>query len=473
MAVKVADATLEHYEASNSGSTADNTVPETDIEVLNINTRLQQLIDTGRIVINNDRGQYSGTITSGDRLRLLTQLEDESSLNHRWTGVARPIEYNRNGGLTGKVEIRVDDFVFGVMDMRSVNNGFEETQIAGTSDSILETILSNNASEIGRSKIETVSDKTTVIWNNQSLLEAARDLADRGDAIVGGRDTDIIFKPLEDVSQEFELAQKDKLDHSVRENDDQLINSVRVEGGENDAVDDEQTTQSSTATVTSTSRLTHQLSTRKSELSRIRVWIQKTGSGESVKARLQKDDGGSPINTSSYESDIAAKSLPASVIVSQTYNTFLLPKHTLPEPNPWLIIESEGTTGQKIGTDGNGTPTYKAFYPYPLDTIAKNTDSIDEYRLREQPIPARKMQSRDEVNDVAKAAIRHGNKPRRFIDFPADSPRAARLKPGDIVGVDEPLDNFGNVDAIVMEANYEYRGADLDVSITAQDVETV
>jgi len=472
MSVKLASATLEVYDASNQGSTPDATIPDSDVDELTINSRLQNLIDTGRIVLDNARGQYSGTITSGDRLRLLTKLEGEASESHRWTGVTRPVSYSRGGGLTGSVEVRVDDFVFGVLDMRNVNNGFEETQIAGTSTSILEKILSDNVPEIDQSKIEEVTTKTSVIWNHKPLLEAVRTLGDRGDAIVGGVDRSIVFKPFKNLSSEFEIDASDKLGHQVHENDDQLANSVRVEGGQNDAIDDEQATHSSTQIVTTSNSIHHQISTRKSELTRIQLWIEATGSGESVSVRLQKDDAGSPIAPNAAESDIASKVLPSEAIVDGAWNTFLLPNHTLPEPNPWLIIEGQGQNGQKIGTDGNGTPAYRAYYPYPLDTFLTNQDSVEEYRRRDEQIVARQMQSRQEVSDVAKSAIRHNQNPEKMFEFPADSVRASNLKPGDMVDVNEPLDNaVGSF--VVMEKRDTYRGTDLETTIVAQDIDTV
>lgn len=472
----VVDAELEIYKPGNTSTTPDTTVPGPDIETVELTTRLQDLIDRARITLQNQGGAYTDAITSGDRLRFLTRLDGEASLSHRWTGLARTPHRTETGPATQQLELEADDFVFGVLDSRIVVNSFEERAISGASDAILETILANEAPEIDRSQIQSVGVSTSVTWNGVSLLEAVRELAKRGDAVAANDDTSLVWTRLTDVATAFVLQARDRGLASVNEDDDELANAVRVEGGVGTNVDDSQTTQDSYTTVSSSNRLTHQLSTRKSEVARLELWTRPTGSGDNVVVRLQKDDGGAPVAVSDRESDVARKTLASDFLANDDYTTFLIPSHTLPEPGPWLIIESDGSTGQDIGIDSaSGAPTYRAYYPYPLASVVEAQASIDRYRRREPaPIRDETLETRQRTNERARAELRHRREPHAQIEFPAESNRAHNLAPGDVIRVDEPELGLA-ADCIVTERQDTYDGAQnrLSSAVTAQDIDTI
>jgi hypothetical protein len=473
MTRNVAAAELEVYTPANSGTDPDTVIPGVDVEQLTINSRLQDLIDTGRIALTNDRGTYTDAITSGDRLRFKTQLDGEDALSHRWTGLARPVTHAQTGPTTTQLELRVDDFVFGVLDMRSVVNAFEGDPIAGSEDAVLNRILKRNAPEIDRSQIATVSEEVNIVWTGKSLLDAVRDLADRADAIVSQDETSLVFERLGTASTEWTLTPADKGLHKVKENDDSLANEIRVEGGEGVEIDAEQTTVDGYETVSDGNRIQTQIRTRKSEVTRIELWTRTTGSGDNVVVRLQADQDGAPKDPSSRESDIARKTLSSDFLANDDWTTFLLPEHKLPDRDPWLMIESDGSTGQEIGVDtASSDPAHRAYYPYPLATILSDADSIDEYRRRERIIQKDSLKTRQQTNEVAKSAIRHSRKPARTIEFPAESVRAHNLKPGDVIGVDEPAERaVGNF--VVVERRDSYGGVNLTTDIVAQDIDTI
>lgn len=473
MTRQLVDAELEVFKPTNDGDVPDTTIPGSDIDSLTINSRVQDLIDTGRITLDNDGGAYTGLVTSGYRLRFSTQLDGENGLTHRWTGIARPVKYDKTGPVTGSLELRVDDFVFGVMDMRTVVNAFEADPIAGTADAVLNRILTNNAPEIDRSRIATIDTTVDVVWNGKPLIEAVRELADRADAIASMDDTSLVFRRLRDLSREFSLTSADKGLHTVEENDDRLANEVRVEGGTGVEIDDEQTTHDSTETVTETNRVETRIRTRKSTVARVEVWTEPTGSGDNVVVRLHPDEGGAPKAPESRESDIARKTLSSDFLENGDWTTFLMPSHTLPDRDPWLIIESEGETGQDVGVEAaSGDAAYRAYYPYPLATILADDGSIQEYRRREKTIRKETLKTRTQTKGVARAEIRHSKDPERTITFPAESVRAHNLKPGEVIGVDEPDERFVG-DAVVVEKRDSYDGVNLSTTFIAQDVSTV
>ena len=475
MTKQLVDAELAVFKPTNDTDVADATIPSSDLNSVSINSRVQNLVDTGSVKLDNDRGAYSGVVTSGDRLEFRTRIEGEDALSRRWTGLVRPVTYDKTGPASGTLDLRVDDFVFGLLDIRSVVNAFEGKPISGNADAILNRILANNAPEVDRSQIVDVGESVNVVWNATSLLEAVSELADRGDAVASADDTSLVFRPISDIPVEFALQSSDKGLHTVKENDDSMANQVRVEGGTGVQVDEEQTTQDGWTTVSDSNRVTVQLGTRKSEVTRLELWTDptRTGSGDNLVARLQADDGGAPAAVNSTESDIARKELSADFLAQDDWTTFLMPDHTLPDPNPWLILESAGSAGQAVGVDSSTTvPAYRAYYPYPLATILEDTGSIAEYRRREKTIRKETLKTRQQTNEVAKASLRHSAMPERTIEFPAESVRAHNLDPGEVIFVDEPDENFvGN--AVVLEKRDRYDGVHLSTTIVAQEVASV
>lgn len=476
MTLNVLDAALDVYEPGNSSTAradADLTVPNVDIDEARASQRLQSLIDTGQLRINNPDGTYTGRITSGDRLRFLVQREGESGLSHRWSAMARNITYDRLGPTRSQLRAEVDDYVFGVLDTREVINGFEDKPIAGSADAILNTIMADNAPEIDLSGVATVSNAATVVWNGTTLLDAVTELADRADAAVWADGTTLGFEPLSNLSPAFALMNNDMGLHSVRERDDYLTNALRVNGGDGVQVDDSQTTQDGYTTVSNTNRLSVQLGTRKAEVARLDVWTRLTGSGENVVVRIQADDGGAPKDPASRETDIARKTLTSDFLADADYTTFLLPDHGLPDPNPWVLIESDGPTGQDIGVNTtSGAPTYRAYYSYPLDTVVESRDSIGEYGRRENTVRRDSLVTRAQTIDYGRTVLRHSNAPERELRFPADSVRTHDLTPGDIVEANEPDENAVG-DFIVTQVSDDYAEGTLETDVTTQETGTL
>lgn len=477
MTLKTSDARLDVYLPGNTSSDpvqADVQITN-DLEYLDTDARLQDLVDTGSIRIWNPAATYTDQVRSGARLRFFVQEEGAASLEHKWTGMVRPLTYEEAPVSDGWMGLSVDDYVFGILDTRIVVNSFEDTQISGTSGSILNTILANNAPELDTSLIETVAQTTTVVWNGKTLLEAVKELADQADAAVWGDDDQLGFAPISGLTPSWTLAASDRGPMTVTENDDRLVNELRVVGGEGVAEADTQTTQSAYSTVTDTTRLTYQINTRKSEVPRVEVWTNpaSTGSGESVIVRLQADDGaGVPVDVADRQSDIARRELSASFLASNDYTTFLLPDHRLPDPNPHIIIESDGATGQEIGVDGVGDLTFKAYFAYPLDTVAEDEASIDKYGRRERPDRNNALKKRRQVIDYGNAVLRHSKEVEREAAFTADSSRAHALMPGDVITFDDSQVNAVG-DFIVTSVRRVYDGSNLETELTFREVDTL
>lgn len=470
MTLLVSNADIQAFKPATTGSSPDFTVPQDDIESASMTHRLQRRKDTGSFDLNNDTGQYGDNgnpIKSGYRLEFRVTTESDTSLTRRWTAIAKSPTFERLGGGLGRVDIPAVDYVFWMLDHRTVENAFTDTQISGTSSSVLETILSNNASEVDQSKISTITDTADFFWDSKSLMTAVGEIADRADAVIGADDQSLTFDRLGTLSPEWTLTGSDFGTLTAPRTDDSLVNTVRVDGGTDTAIDDEQTTQSSTTTVTDSSRIQHQLSTRKSELDKIEVWTSPSGSGEDVIVRLQVDDGGSPKAPGDRESDIARKTLDSAFLASSDYTTFLIPDHDLPEPNPWMLIESSGSTGQDIGVDGSDNPTYKAHFPFPISIRVEDDESQNNFRERQERIRQDNLTTREAARSVGEDHLFHNNEPEQTIEFDAVSQRAHDLSTGDVITVNEPDDRAVG-EFVVTGIAESFDGVRLDTTITAQ-----
>ena len=470
----VVDAEIDVYKPPNTSDTPDFTVPNDDIHQISINQRLHGLKDKGTIQLSNEGGKYAtgdNTITTGDKIVVRTQLDGESSLSDRWVAIAHPPTYQSGPGHR-TLEFDASDYVFQVLQWRLYFNAFESKPISGSSDAILETVLSDKAPEIGQGQIQAVNETTDYFADGTDLFSIVEDLAIQGDAILTNDGEDLVFKPQSDISTKFGLTRGrdgDISEYEVSGTDDELANWVRVDGGTGTAVGDQQTTQDSYTTVTESSRLTHQISTRKSEIDRLELWTRKTGSGEDITVRLQKDDGGSPVAPSDRESDIARRTLASPFVSDGDYTSFLLPEHTLPEPNPWVIVETDGDTGQEIGVDSStGDPTYNAHFPFPLNVRTSNEGSVEEYRKREDRIKNDQLDTRTATQKEAQSFLEHRMEPRQTLSAEAMSVRAHNLSPGEAVSVDFPKDRAQG-SFLVTEVSDEYNGTLLTTTLEFQE----
>lgn len=476
MTRKVVDAELKVFEPGNTSTNpadADATIPGSDINSVSIESRLQSAKDTGRITIDNDGGVYTNSVDIGDRVQFRTQLEGENSLSKRWTGLIRPMNHTVRGPTTQDLEIVLEDFVFGIMSLRFVTNRFVSRQTAGTSDSIVNTIVSNNAPEIGTSQIGTISKTLTVNYQRTNLLEAVRRIREQTPVILDSSGKNLVLSERYALSSKFKLNSRDRLDvWSHKETDKAQKNEVVIDGVRETALDIEQTTHDATETVTSTNRRTQQVDVRKGEVAAISIDISPSASSEDFIVRLQSDENGSPKAPLNPESDLARTRLPGDELVDG-FNRFNMPENNLPAKNPHIIVETGGSTGHDVRYDsGTGEMAYRVFYYYPIVISASNKSSADRYRLREGRYRRENIVGRDEGNEVALGIIDRRADPGGILSFTADSLRAHNLGTRDVIDVEIP-DVGANDQYVVTSVVDSYDGINLNTAITAKTRENV
>jgi hypothetical protein len=371
------------------------------------------------------------------------------------------------------VDIEATDFVFSALSFRTSDGSFTNTDVGN----IVTSLVGAAAPEVGRSQIESVGRDISISVNGRKTLDViTQDLQPAGDAIVAQDGTDLIFEPIGTVTPQFNLTVEDlHTPISVQRVDDELINRVRIDGGEDSAVDDEQLTQTTTTRVDDSTREIFQVASRKSELDSIEIFtVRDPQATEGLIVRLQAARNGSAVAPTDQTSDVARRELAPSFIAQNGFTEFLFPDHSLaPAENPFIIVEGVGSTGHEIGTDSNGNVAFSAKFPFPLLARASAGDSVEEFRQRDLRRRDDQLSNADAVENAAKAALRHRSQPKRRISANAATPRTHRLRPGQAVRVsDIPVTDVSGT-YLITERTTSFDGVRLDTDLTLEDTTTL
>lgn len=486
--LSIYDARIE-VDRSDTGPGIDFEIPGDLIEQVTYKRRLNRRKDEGTIVLNNDNGQFSTgghTVTLGDRMDMYVSHGEsiEEWGDHEWgtggwggeryvwSAYVRDPTYIRHHANSSSLSIDCSDYVFEVLSNRQVFNAFEERKIAGSPSAILETVMREEAPDLNVDA-DDIQATTSIMASGTNLLEFVVKLARRADSVLWGSKNNLFFRKLDNISKNFDVNPEYDIgvpEHSL--DGSSVKNVIRVAGGVDTAIDDEQLNQSGYVTVTESNRATFQVATRKSQLAEVELWTRKTGTKESINIRVQKDGGGAPVAPGDTSSDIDNQQLSHHFIADDGFTTFILNEHTLPEPNPWIIVETDGPDGQDIGVDANNTPAYKAHYPFPVSVRTRNDESIQDYSRREAYWQQDNLTSIDAARDLAREGIDTYSDPTKEATAPAASRRAHELTPGDIVGFDLPRERLVG-DYMVTETDETYDGNLVFSTLTFQEIASI
>lgn len=459
MVLNILGGRVEVYKPDNQDDSAtatpDHVVESPDLRAVSVKGRIQESADVAKVLLNNPDGEYTGAITSGDKLVFSVDIStggegspesqwgessygqasygggEANSTVRRWVGLATSPRPKRTGPTTRRIEIDAQDFVFGVMNLgRHVDNAFRDRPVS----EIARTIINDEAPELDTSGIEDFGVNYSTEFVGTPLIDAVTELANEVDAVLTSEGETVVMKRAEAVPTLWEATEDDfALPWEVDIVDDQLYNYVRIEGGTGNYVGDKQETQSGYTTVAESSRLQHQLDLSKSRIDAVELWTRTTGSGENVFVRIQEDKGGSPPAPGNSQNDLVNLKIDSQFLDDDGFTTFNLKRTNLPATDAWLLVESGGTNGQDIGVNGSGTPAFRAYCHYPI--IGQNSDqsSIDEYRRREHRISDDSIVSTDAALSLAQSKVRHHNLPRHEFSADAATRRAHNLRPGNAV----------------------------------------
>lgn len=464
---------------------ANWTVDFEDIASVEITQRIDGMKDEGTIVVRNDNGNNGIAIRPGNRIDVIVSdgalapwgddfwgagaWGDERLL---WTGLVREREFTYVGPNRSDLVLACEDYVSSVLSMRLVFDSWQNERVDDILADVIDDVASN---EILQGRIGDIPETTTIEADGENALDFLDALARRSNTVFTGRQMYLEASSLDNVDPIFTLSGEDTGPLSNREIDTGLTNQIRVDGSTDVGVGDEQTVQDGYTTVTNASRETVRLDTRKSEVSQIEIWTRTTGSNESLRVRLQADDGTGtgPVAVEDETSDIASKSLSHEFLDDGGYTTFVMPDHDLPSPDPWLIIETDGATGQEIGIEtASGKPTYRAYYSYQVTVQKTDLNSRRRYRKREERIKAEGASSIEAANAIAEDVLDHDAYPEHEASAPVYSRRATTLEIGQSVTLDFPRENATG-DWIVTERATTIEDGIIQTDMNFTEIDTI
>jgi len=117
--------------------------------------------------------------------------------------------------------------------------------------------------------------------------------------------------------------------------------------------------------------------------------------------------------------------------------------------------------------------TFRALFPFPLLARAESGDSQQRYRRRDLRRRDEQLDSTTAVGDAAEAALRHRGQPELRLTAAAATPRAHRLRPGEVVRpLDIPIEDVGGT-MLLTERSTRFEGTRLETELTFVDTATL
>lgn len=512
MPVYTSDAEIRGYHNGNTSITrsgADYIISGDDIKALDNSERASELKDQAELTINNRKGQWTDTIRHGDRLEFVitpteyTDVVDPSaygveygvryggggsgwgsgvwgggvwgnagtSQQRRWTGLVRKYGFDASGGQAYDLKITGEDYVYARLSFPNVHASYSDRRISHSDGGILQDLLNQypQTRPINQSLLPDLDIRTDILRSGENLLDVVIELARRANCILAARGRALMFRPSGELQSKFEITAGDRTTISAKSNDDNLINRWRLDGGKGSDIDDTQGTVTGYQTISGNVIAQFQIDHPKSEVAKIELWTRTIdGSEDGLRVRLQKDDNGAPEDPAEKKKDLASHFIPAGILADDDWTTFNFGENDTPSANPWILVQSDGETGQEIGIDdATGTPSYRAYYSYPVDVQATNRDSQDRYIRRDGRIKDDSIESFRAGEDKVRSKLSRSHRPTKSATTEAWSRRLHQLRPGEIVTFDHPETETVGHYALV-ERSDSYEGATLRTDCTFQ-----
>lgn len=462
---------VDRVETGFAPTESDFEIPRDDLLQFSATSKAGNSVDEGEVVIDNSGYQYTtgaDQVGIGDRVEFFVQTETEQSsrFGHGpfgygpFGGARRVGTYRVTGrdivdhpGEACDLTLSLADWVFSTLAIRKVWHGKVNKPICGSEDAHVNAILdkANIGSDlINRSALPTISETADYFVRGRSARKAIDELASiaaskQGPVVQRSYGTRLVFEPLANI----EPVQPDPLPDSAfgplstSETDKGLVNSIRISGGidDNNQIDDSQTTVDHYTAPTDSTRLTTQISVRKSELSTIELWTESTTSDEGIRVRLQSGnaDDTAPIAPADTSSDLVTGDVLEEDLTAGGWAAWDMPEHTLNAPNPWLIVDSPGSNTTGVGVDANEVPAFRAYFPRSVEAVIGDFRSQYQYGRYDGHRKRESLITEHAIADFAHAILGDSAWPDTTLGpVEAVSDDAHNLVVGDIVVFDRP-----------------------------------
>lgn len=489
------NAYLAGYKTGNTSVTiggADYLIPQQHIQKATITTRAQDLKDNAKFTITNPFGTYSQTVDHGDRLEFY--VEDEGvpkggsrygyssygqdsyhpSPRLEWTGFVRPYYNVSKGAGLYELNVTCEDYVYAVLGSRRFWGAFNNAPVSGQDGAVLNEAL-EKVPEIDTTRVEDLGATMTARYDGVHIIEVLKDCIDHADAFAASEGTKLIFTDPSKLAVQFTTGYKegDYANERFRSNDDQLINAVRVKGGGTPELEAFNEEVSSFGTISKNQYQAVKVDSRKGEIAKVEVYTKKTGFEEDFIVALQTSNatGDAPVAPLDSRSDIARRTLDYRFVDSNGWTTFLMPEHSIPGTNPWIVARGSGDDGQEVGLTSGGDLSHKAYFEFPAVVSVTEPDSIGTFGQRDGVIKDDSLLTHQQVEEMGKATLRHESVPRRTLLLHAVSDRMHHLRQGELFHVNDP--RLGTDSTYVCEGQeLTYEGNRLYTKINAEDIAT-
>lgn len=449
-------------------NTAESDEPDAtlqdSLDSVEISSRAQDVLDETSIeVFVSD--EDADALRVGDQIQYTAAFSDDDGAEHQiqWMGQITPVENQRDNTDAGWLSTEATDYVGSILADRIITASYLDEDVGA----IIRDIVEKQGSEVDASGVPDLGMSTDAFYNGENVWDMVVGLAARADAIIRQDGDELLVDPISALPFQFDLGPDDYVLPWTTKTSDDIKNVIRVDAGTNRKEEQAQETQTNTQRVTDSERLTHQLRARKSEVHSVDLWAEQVSDEDALVIRLQAGEDGAPVDVDDSDSDIENAEWPADDLPTDgDFVSLFFSDHTLPDRDPWMIIEADGDEGQDVGVNDDGEPTYRSYYPHPMNYEASDTDSVEEYGAREMTVNHDNLETTAAARDAVDEHLAQEAWPMKTVTFEADSPRAHMLETGDRIGVDRPQDNAEG-EFIVTEVVHTVESVYLQTDITA------
>ncbi|MFW5938473.1 MAG: hypothetical protein ACOCSN_05975 [Halanaeroarchaeum sp.] len=477
-------------------SDPETTLTNTVIEQLEFSQRIGRRKDTGSLVLTNDYGTHTETITAGDRLDIFAEigaLDDERLADwgddepawgdfvwpgHRrlWTALTRKSEIDRKGHARATVSIDCEDFALGIMAKRDVFAAYEDWP-AGA---IIQRLIEDHAPELDVyvDNSGQLREETTVSYNGKTLFDCIDEIVSRADAVLWEHRNAVFIAPFETPEPRFTADAARDFNTTKRvADDDGLVNYVRADGVEAKIQDEDSSEdgQGDWWTVYSDRPTYFWIPYDKSRISSMELYTRPDDDVDQVSVRLQparqRDDGGyAPASVDDRKHDVDRRTLDREFVSDDDWTEFLFNDHTITADHVAVIVELENGT-MDLSQATTGGISRKVYFPQPLTTVEQDPSSIAEYRKRDDRVTASGDDIRDAYDRVI-GRLQRNAQPTVVVELDAESRRMHMLRPGDVIEFDYERDDIVG-EYIVVERTDTFSSHQLETGLTLQWVGSI
>jgi len=457
--VKIENVYLEFIEPDTTVHTI--TMASADIEAINVSERSDDLLDSVSGKIWNRDGSNKSNIGEWWQVKIYAKLGTDASTELKWHGYVSKMALTRDEYQLGQIYWEAVDFAYHKMTDVTVNESITATD-AGQ---VVYDLLFDYTSGLDLSNINTsTGTDIDATFTDIALLDAIAEVRKKVDFTFWAELDEIWFKARKSIDSTVTITDTDVRDIRLDRDAQQIWNDITVNGATSLALLDSQTTKDAWTTVTSSSRALYKFTvTTESEIWKTILWVDKSrqgGATEWMRLRIQPDDGTgtAPVDATSTAYDITEAWLTNAALATDAESTWEFPRNLLPpdELDFWIIVETDGATGEDIAKDNaSGDPYIKIYYRDTLTKHVEDAASKTAYGTRKlPPVENRELKTQDDVDELAAGLLAKYKDPLQTLSFELKTPTPFAAGVGQKMTVNLTQENLSSATFYVQKKDW-------------------